>query len=107
MGRPRMDKDKVRARVSISVLPAVKELAEGTGNASKLFETSVLACKGISEVLRELGDGPIKKEKMLAAFEDIEDLVAVWERVGDETIPLERVVASLGKAKKVRKARAG
>ena len=99
MARPR--KEKKRERVSISVLPEVKALAESTGNASACFERSMLTCKAISGILAQLGQGRVKKETILETLEDIEDLIAVWERTGEESVPFAAVLAEMRQEQEV------
>lgn len=106
-GRPK--KDKTRDRISISIWPEVKADAEASGNASKYFEEAALTCKAIREVLAGLGKGASAKSDVEAAFEDIDDLLAVWERAGEKSIPFADVLEKMRgpKPKRAAKKKAG
>lgn len=86
MGRPKKSEATKRQGLSISVSPEIKALAEASGNSSQYFESAVRTCRAISDVFKTLGKS-VKKDVFIEAMEDVEDMVTVWERQFDETLP--------------------
>ena len=83
MSRPKINPNKKRIAVSVSLRPDIIDLAEKTENKSRFFEVSV----DIAKSLRELVD-EIKKQKIdfVDATEELEDLLDVWEAQFDRSV---------------------
>ena len=84
MGRKKMKASKRRVQTNISVSPEVVALSKQTDNASRFYETSVFAARGLSMILRQLEH---KEIEINDAIEELSDIVAVWDNNFEGMIP--------------------
>jgi len=97
MARPKIaDESKKRTRLSISVSQDVKAVAEKSGNASRYFEDAVHSMNAIAKICKRLGKR-INANDLLDAMEDIQDIAACWESLGEETFSWELIKAELAR----------
>lgn len=84
MGRKKMKASKRRVQTNISVSPEVVALSKQTDNASRFYETSVFAARGLSLILKKLEN---KEIEINAAIEELSDISAVWGNNFEDMIP--------------------
>ena len=82
MGRPKMQDEKKKIQMSVSLSKTVAGLAESTGNSSHFLDTSVQSIRAISLALKRLQEKQITLETAMELFEDAAD---IWEAEFDAT----------------------
>lgn len=87
MGRPKLKEASKKKALSISVAQDILDLASKVDNKSVFFERSVRCCNGIVQTIAALDSGKLRPSQ---ALEDIEDIMAGWESLGEETIPFDQ-----------------
>jgi hypothetical protein len=83
MSRPKINPNKKRVAVSVSLRPDIIDLAERTENKSRFFEVSVDVAKSLKSLLEDIKEHKINFED---ATEELEDLMDVWDAQFDRTV---------------------
>lgn len=87
MGRPKMKASKRRVQANISVAPDIADLAKQTENASRFYETSVSAARGLSIVMKKIASREMSVDD---AIEELSDIASVWENNFEEFVPFDK-----------------
>ncbi len=99
MPRPKIKEKDRRHSLTITVRQDTLKRAKQCGNSSRYFEQAVDGMIGITELMTDLIAGRGNREEIL---EEIEDIITLWGRMGNASIPFEQAMTMMRKKSRKR-----
>lgn len=87
MGRPKLQEERKKVSISITVRPEVAELASDANGRSNFFERSVDCSRGVSKILQRFQKSNQSRTDVERFLEDLSDVVSVWDSQFEESLP--------------------